>query len=148
MRERIRCAITISTAFLDHYTAGFKDDVRERLNPLQKVHPVTFCKFPESDEALQSELSIFGILHPNADVQVRCCGYTPRDQSCVFRIPATLDSFAQLRGDRDDVEGRASAGNLDARDGHGIQGTKTTLCALLVVELKGRYSLRDDPGWD
>ena len=142
----LRCTIPISTAFLDRYTAGFKDDVREHLNSLQNVHPVAFCKSLESEKALQSELSILGVFHPNAGVHVRCYGYTPRDLSCVFRIPATLDSFAQLRGDWDKIEDGVSAENFDAGDGHGIQGTETTLFTFFVVELKDRYNLRNDPG--
>ena len=63
----------------------------------------------------------------------------------MFGVLAMNDSSVQLHGDRDKVEGRESVRHCDARDGHGIQGTKAILSAPLVVELKGRYSLRDDP---
>ena len=59
-------------------------------------------------------------------------------------ILTTDDSFTQLHGDRDEVEGGTSAEKVDARDDHGVQGIEFSLFALLVVELKDAYSLCDD----
>jgi hypothetical protein len=96
----------------------------------------------ESEEALQSELSVFRILHPSAGAP--CYGHTPQDLSLSSGILASDDSIAQLCGDRDEIEGRAGAFHCDARDGHGIQGIEATVFALAIVELKGRYSLRNN----
>ena len=109
------------------------------------MHPVTFRKCLESKETLQSEHSVFCILHPSAGAPyVRCYGHTSQDPSLSSGILASDDSIAQLYGDRDKIEGRASAGHCDARDGHGIQGIEAKLSALSVVELKDRDSVRDD----
>ena len=120
-----------------------KDSAREHnLNPLQNIRPVAFRKRLESEEALQSEPPVFQILHPNAGAP--CCSRTPQDMSLSSRILASDDSIAQLCGDRDEIEGRASAVHCDARDCHDIQGIETSTLALAIVELKGRYSIRDN----
>ena len=109
------------------------------------MRPVAFRKRLESEEALQSELSVLRILHPSAGApHVRRYGRTLQDPSLSSRIPASDNSIAQLCGDRDEIKGRASVGHPDARDGHGIPGIETMLSALSVVKLKGRYSSRDD----
>ena len=98
----------------------------------------------ESEEALQSELPVFRIPHPSAGAPGPCYGRTPQDLSLSNRILASGDSITQLCGDRDEIEGRASATHCDARDCHDIQGIETLIFALAIVELKGRYSLRDN----
>jgi len=114
-------------------------------NSLQNMLPVALRKSLESEKTLQSELSVFRIVHPNAGARcVGCYGRTPQDLSLSGGILATYDSVAQLCGDRDEIEGRASGRHCDARDGHGIQGGEVMIAAFAVVELKGRYSLRDD----
>jgi len=114
-------------------------------NSLQNTLPVAFRKSLESEKALQSELSVFRIIHLNAGARcVGCNGRTLQDLGLSGGILASHDSIAQLYGDRDEIEGRASARHCDARDGHGIQGEEAMITAFAVVELKGRYSLRDD----
>jgi len=58
---------------------------------------------------------------------------------CVSTSP-----LAPSGGDRDEIEGRMSAGHCDARDSHGIQEIKALISVPFVVVLKGRYSLCDD----
>ena len=56
----------------------------ERMSPrpLQNTQPLASHKRLEGEEALQSELSVFRILHP-------CCGRTPQDLSFSSGILAT-----------------------------------------------------------
>jgi len=85
------------------------------------------------------------IPHPSIGVpHVRCHGHTSQDLSLSSRILTTDDSVAQLHGDRDEIKGRTGAGHCDARDSHGIQENEALISAPSVVELKGRYSPRDD----
>ena len=95
----------------------------------------------ESEEALQSKLSVFHIPHPSFGVQGgRCYGHAPQDLSSSSGILASHHSIAQLCGDRDEVEGRVSAGHYDARDGHDVEVIEYIIAARCIVELEGRYS--------
>lgn len=75
---------------------------------------------------------------------MRWYGRTCQDPSLSSGILASDDSIAQLRGDRDEIEGRESAVHCDAREGHGTQGIEAMIHALFVVELEGHYSHCDD----
>ena len=120
-----------------------KGSAREcHLNPLHDAHPVALYKFLASEEAPQSKLPVFHILHPSAGAP--CWGCTPRDQSLSSRVLTTNDSIAQLHGDWDEIEGRMGASHCDARDSHGIQEIEALISAPSVVELKGRYSPHDN----
>lgn len=102
------------------------------------MHPVAFRKYLKSEEALQSELSVFCILHPGAGPPyMRCYGNRPQDLSLSSRILASDDIVAQFCGDMDRIEGRAGTSHSNAGDGHGIQGIGASLYTLSVVELKG-----------
>jgi len=106
---------------------------------------VVFRKCLEGEEALQSKLSVFRILHPSTGVRdVRCCGHTPQDLSLSSGILASNDSIIQLCGDWDKIERRASAGHYNARDGHGVEVIKTAISTVFVVGLEGRYSICDN----
>ena len=110
------------------------------------MHPMAFRKNLKSEEALQSELSVFRILHPGASPpDMRCYSNTSQDLGLSSGIPASDDSVAQLCGDRDEIEGRASTSHSNAGDGHGTKRIEATVSALPVVELEGgdtpRYNL-------
>jgi hypothetical protein len=47
-------------------------------------------------------------------------------------------------GDWNEIKGWAGSTHRDARDGHGSEAGKVPFFSLLVVELKGGYSLRYD----
>ena len=102
-----------------------------------------FCKYLESEEPLQSKLSVFHILHPSTGVDVWCYGHASQDLSLSGRIMAGHDRVAQLRGYWDKIERRVSAGHYDARDGHDIEAAETIIPALSIVELEGRYGPRN-----
>ena len=98
----------------------------------------------ESEEALQSKLSVFHILHPSFGVQGgRCYGHAPQDLSLSGGILASNDRIAQLCSDRDEVESRVSAGHYDARDGHDVEAIETIIAALSIVKLEDSYSPRN-----
>jgi len=59
-------------------------------------------------------------------------------------MPASDDSVVQRRGNRDEIEGRASVGHRNAGNGHYIVGFKATISALFVVVLEGRDSTLND----
>jgi hypothetical protein len=54
---------------------------------------------------------------------------------------ASDNGVAQLQGDRDKKEGRASASHGNGRNGHGVQEVEAMFFALPVVKLEGGYSL-------
>ena len=74
-------------------------------------------------------------------------GGTPQDPSLNNRMLASDNSVAQLQGDRDKKEGRASASHSNGRNGHGIQRVEAMFFALSVIELEGGYSLCYDLGF-
>ena len=76
------------------------------------------------------------------------CWYssTLQDLSLSGGMLASDDSIAQLHGNRDEVKGRAGARHGNARDGHRIQGIKAIISALVIIELKGCYSICYDLG--
>lgn len=75
---------------------------------------------------------------------MRYDGITPQDLSSSGGILASDDSVAQLSCDGDKIEGRAGAGHDNARDGHKPQGIEVMISALVIVELKGGYSVGYD----
>ena len=89
-------------------------------NPLQNTCPVTFCKWLESEEVLQSELSVLWIHHPDISRCMSCYSRTSQDLSLSSGVLTSEDGVAQLFGDWDEIEDRASAGHSDAGDGHGV----------------------------
>ena len=68
-------------------------------------------------------------------------GGTPQDPSLNNGMLASDNSIAQLEGDRNKKEGRASASHGNGRNGHSVQGAEAVFFALSVVELEGGYSL-------
>jgi len=98
------CAQTfriVIPSLIGHYTTGPRTGrEKHHLKPLQDRHPVAFRKCLESEEALQSDLSVFCILHPSSGVlSGHCHGFTSQNPSLSSGILASDDSIAQLCGE-------------------------------------------------